>query len=69
MEENLEKIEFTQHVLERYVERTMNKTGNEIKQFIVQNEEQVKEQILNYINIQNHFGMEKIKTIIILTLE
>ena len=29
MEENLE---FTEHVLERYVERTMNKTGNEIKQ-------------------------------------
>lgn len=45
MEENLEKIEFTQHVLERYVERTMNKTGNEIKQFLVQNEEQVKDNL------------------------
>ena len=43
MEENLE---FTEHVLERYVERTMNKTGNEIKQFLAQNEEQVKQQII-----------------------
>ena len=46
MEENLENIEFTEHVLERYVERTMDKSGNEIKQFLAQNEEQVKQQIL-----------------------
>ena len=46
MEENLEKIEFTEHILERYVERTMDKSGNEIKQFLAQNEEQVRQQIL-----------------------
>ena len=39
MEENLENIEFTEHVLERYVERTMDKYENEIKQFFFQNEE------------------------------
>ena len=61
MEENLEKIEFTQHVLERYVERTMNKTGNEIKQFLVQNEEQVKEQILKLYQYSEPFWYGKNK--------
>lgn len=61
MEENLEKIEFTEHVLERYVERTMNKTGNEIKQFLAQNEEQVKQQILKLYQYSEPFWYGKNK--------
>ena len=58
MEENLE---FTEHVLERYVERTMNKTGNEIKQFLAQNEEQVKQQIIKLYQYSEPFWFGKIK--------
>ena len=58
MEEN---IEFTEHVLERYVERTMNKSGNEIKQFLAQNEEQVKEQLLKLYQYSEPFWFGKIK--------
>ncbi len=54
-------IEFTQHVLERYVERTMNKTGNEIKQFLAQNEEQVKQQILKLYQYSEPFWQGKNK--------
>lgn len=65
MEENydvlLEDIEFTQHVLERYVERTMNKTGNEVKQFLAQNEEQVKQQILKLYQYSEPFWYGKNK--------
>ena len=61
MEENLENIEFTEHVLERYVERTMNKTGNEIKQFLAQNEEQVKQQILKLYQYSEPFWYGKNK--------
>lgn len=65
MEENydvlLEDIEFTQHVLERYVERTMNKTGNEVKQFLAQNEDKVKEQILKLYQYSEPFWYGKNK--------
>ena len=61
MEENLENIEFTDHVLERYVERTMNKTGNEIKQFLAQNLEQVKQQILKLYQYSEPFWYGKTK--------
>lgn len=65
MEDNeimpLEKIEFTQHVLERYVERTMNKSGNEIKQFLAQNLDQVKEQILKLYQYSEPFWYGKNK--------
>jgi len=61
MEENLEKIEFTEHVLERYVERTMDKSGNEIKQFLAQNEEQVKQQILKLYQYSEPFWYGKNK--------
>lgn len=65
MEENydvlLEDIEFTQHVLERYVERTMNKTGNEVKQFLAQNEEQVRQQILKLFQSSEPFWYGKNK--------
>ncbi len=54
-------IEFTQHILERYVERTMNKTGNEIKQFLAQNEEQVKQQILKLYQYSEPFWQGKNK--------
>ncbi len=56
-----ENIEFTEHVLERYVERTMNKSGNEIKQFLAQNEEQVKEQLLKLYQYSEPFWFGKIK--------
>lgn len=61
MEENLENIEFTEHVLERYVERTMDKSGNEIKQFLAQNEEQVKQQILKLYQYSEPFWYGKNK--------
>lgn len=61
MEENLENIEFTEHVLERYVERIINKTGNEVKQFLAQNEEQVKKQILKIYEYSEPFWYGKIK--------
>lgn len=61
MEENLENIEFTEHVLERYVERTMDKSGNEIKQFLAQNEEQVKQQILKLYQYSEPFWCGKNK--------
>lgn len=57
----VDNIEFTQHVLERYVERTMNKTGNEIKQFLAQNEEQVKQQILKLYQYSEPFWQGKNK--------
>lgn len=57
----VDNIEFTQHVLERYVERKMNKTGNEIKQFLAQNEEQVKQQILKLYQYSEPFWQGKNK--------
>lgn len=58
-EEN--QVEFTRHVLERYVERTMNKTGLEIKQYLAQNEDIVKERILKLYNSSEPFFAEKTK--------
>ena len=42
----MEELEFTKHVLERYVERAMGKAGSEIKQFLAQKEQLVKDQIM-----------------------
>ena len=46
----LQDVTFTTHILERFVERTMNKTGNEIKQYLAQNEDYVKEKLLLLYN-------------------
>lgn len=59
--EPLEKMNFTNHVLERYVERAMGKTGNELKQFIVQNSDQIKEKILKMYEYSELFWYGKIK--------
>ena len=59
--EPLEKIEFTNHILERYVERTMNKSENEAKQFLAQNSEQIKEKILKLYEYSEPFWCGKIK--------
>lgn len=59
--EPLEKIEFTNHILERYVERTMNKSENEAKQFLAQNSEQIKEKILKLYEYSEPFWYGKIK--------
>ena len=42
-EYTLDDVTFTNHILERFVERTMNKTGNELKQYLAQNDKFVKE--------------------------
>lgn len=57
----MEEIEFTQHVLERYVERAMGKAGNEIKQFLAQNEQMVKDQILKLYQYSEPFWEGKNK--------
>lgn len=57
----VDKIIFTNHILERYVERTMGKTGNELKQFVVQNSEQIKEKILKLYEYSEPFWYGKIK--------
>lgn len=59
--EPLEKIEFTNHILERYVERTMNKSENEAKQFLAQNSEQIKEKILKLYEYSEPFWCGKTK--------
>lgn len=46
----LDDVSFTQHILERYVERISGKTGNEMKQYLNQNEQQVKEKLLLLYN-------------------
>ena len=46
----LEDVSFTNHILERFVERTMNKTGNELKQYLAQNDKFVKEKLLMLYN-------------------
>lgn len=56
-----EKMVFTNHILDRYVERTMGKTGNELKQFIVQNSEQIKDKILKLYEYSELFWYGKIK--------
>lgn len=57
----VDKIIFTNHILERYVERTMGKTGNELKQFVVQNSEQIKDKILKLYEYSEPFWYGKIK--------
>lgn len=59
--EPVELIEFTNHVLERYVKRTMGKEGNELKQFIVQNEKQIKDKILKLYEYSEPFWYGKIR--------
>lgn len=59
--EPLENMTFTNHVLERYVERTMGKTGNELKQFLAQNSDQIKEKILKMYEYSELFWYGKIK--------
>lgn len=59
--EPVDKITFTNHILERYVERTMGKTGNELKQFVVQNSEQIKDKILKLYEYSEPFWYGKIK--------
>lgn len=59
--EPLEKMEFTNHILERYVQRTMGKIEVETKQFLVQNSEQIKEKILKLYEYSELFWYGKIK--------
>lgn len=56
-----EKMIFTNHILDRYVERTMGKTGNELKQFVVQNSDQIKDKILKLYEYSELFWYGKIK--------
>ena len=37
-EYTLGDVTFTNHKIKRFVERTMNKTGNELKQYLAQND-------------------------------
>lgn len=46
----LDDVTFTNHILERYVERTMGKSGNEIKQYLAQNGDFVREKLLLLYN-------------------
>lgn len=57
----LQDVTFTNHILERYVERTMNKVGNEIKQYIAQNGDFVKEKLLLLYNSADLLWSGKIK--------
>ena len=61
VKEPLDKMTFTNHILERYVERTMGKTGNELKQFIAQNSDQVKDKILKLYEYSELLWYGKIK--------
>ena len=61
VKEPLENMTFTNHILERYVERTMGKTGNELKQFLAQNSDQIKEKILKLYEYSELFWYGKIK--------
>lgn len=56
-----ENMTFTNHILERFVERTMNKNGAEMKQYLAQNEDKVKEQILKLYEYSELFWYGKIK--------
>lgn len=61
VKEPLENMTFTNHILERYVERTMGKTGNELKQFLAQNSDQIKDKILKLYEYSELFWYGKIK--------
>lgn len=43
-------MNISKHAIERYVERTMNKSGNDIKLYIAQNEEVVIERVHKLFN-------------------
>lgn len=60
-EYTLEDVTFTNHILERFVERTMSKTGNEMKQYLVQNGDRVKEKLLMLYNSADLLWSGKIK--------
>ena len=60
-EYTLGDVTFTNHILERFVERTMNKTGNELKQYLVQNDKFVKEKLLLLYNSADLLWSGKIK--------
>ena len=60
-EYTLEDVTFTNHILERFVERTMNKTGNELKQYLAQNDKFVKEKLLLLYNSADLLWSGKIK--------
>lgn len=57
----LEEVSFTTHILERYVERTMNKSGNDIKTYLAQNEDVIKERLLMLYNSADFLWSGKIK--------
>lgn len=57
----LEEVSFTTHILERYVERTMNKSGNDIKTYLAQNEDIIKERLLMLYNSAEFLWSGKIK--------
>ena len=57
----LNEMTFTNHIIDRYVERTMGKTGNELKQFVAQNSDQVKEKILKLYEYSELLWYGKIK--------
>ena len=58
---SLEDVTFTNHILERFVERTMNKVGNEAKQYLAQNNKFVKEKLLMLYNSADLLWSGKIK--------
>ena len=60
-EYTLGDVTFTNHILERFVERTMNKTGNELKQYLAQNDKFVKEKLLLLYNSADLLWSGKIK--------
>ena len=60
-EYTMEDVTFTNHILERFVERTMNKTGNELKQYLAQNDKFVKEKLLLLYNSADLLWSGKIK--------
>lgn len=57
----LEDVSFTNHIIERYVERTMNKTGSEMKQYIAQNNDKIKEKLLMLYNSADLLWSGKIR--------
>lgn len=58
---SLDDVSFTNHILERFVERTMNKVGNEAKQYLAQNNKFVKEKLLLLYNSADLLWSGKIK--------
>lgn len=57
----LEDVTFTNHILERYVERTMNKIGNEMKSYLAQNDKFVKDKLLMLYNSAEFLWSGKIR--------